>query len=82
MKTQLRIYQRIIECLPKSCASRKNKGIIQGFEWRQMDVGFVVKRREFVVSMDINRGSTFETTQHPLRSFLLPPDSPLKIESE
>jgi hypothetical protein len=39
-------------------------------ELRQMAVGFFFKRVEFVFSMDINRGSTFETAHHPLRSFL------------
>jgi hypothetical protein len=36
-----------------------------------MALGFLsFKRREFVFSMNINRGSTFETAQHPLRAFL------------
>jgi hypothetical protein len=47
-----------------------NKWIIQGFQLRQMDVGFFFKGREFIVSMDINKGSTFETTEDAPRSFL------------
>jgi hypothetical protein len=35
-----------------------------------MAVGFFFKRSGFVFSMDINKKSTFETAQHPLRPFL------------
>jgi hypothetical protein len=35
-----------------------------------MAVGLFFKRREFVFPIDINKGSIFETAQHPLSSFL------------
>jgi hypothetical protein len=46
-----------------------------------MAVGSFFKRREFVLSMDINRGSTFETPALA-QIFPDPADSPLKIEAE
>jgi hypothetical protein len=43
---------------------------MQVFKLSHTAVGFFFKRREFVFSMDINKGSTVEIVQHPLRSFL------------
>jgi hypothetical protein len=47
-----------------------------------MAVGFFFKCREFVFSVDINRGSPLKKTPAPAQMFLTLADWPLKIEAE